>query len=422
MKNAPMHKPLGEQEKIMEKAMNRTTTVGGLLILCLLLTAALAGPASARYRYEDYKPDEENCLLCHKYPANGRVEVETGRIRYFYVNSKLFNNTVHGKIRCRNCHQGILQIPHDNPPKVDCSTECHLKEPSTGKPFSHKTIVEGFQESVHGVTNPDGTPKKFARDLPHCTDCHVNPEYMGIASLSNLDQIGIAEESVRRCKACHENAEWAERFYQHVSHRLRTRSRSAEAIVELCLRCHKDEERMRRHNKPATANYKDMYHWKMVLFKDQNAPDCLSCHAPAGYSVHTLKPKENPDSPVNDINKLRTCANVGGTQECHPSPTRQFAKGRVHTSGLGLEEMVVDVMGGETKTDIAVLAKEKRFKTLLIQEESSLISDKDRFEARIIGILRLIYKLLITGTIGGMASHQALDLFATLRNLGKHHH
>ncbi len=59
----------------------------------------------------DAVSDTENCLLCHRYPSIGRYD-ESGIKRVFYVNDKKFAGSVHGKLKCKNCHVGLDQIPH----------------------------------------------------------------------------------------------------------------------------------------------------------------------------------------------------------------------------------------------------------------------------------------------------------------------
>ena len=97
----------------------------------------------------DMVPDTENCLLCHRYPSMGRYD-ETGRKRIYYVSDDKFAHSVHGKLKCKNCHVGLDKIPHTDIKKVDCSTMCHIKEPSTNREFSHINMVQQYEASVHG--------------------------------------------------------------------------------------------------------------------------------------------------------------------------------------------------------------------------------------------------------------------------------
>ncbi|MDX1778792.1 MAG: hypothetical protein R3339_07915, partial [Thermodesulfobacteriota bacterium] len=69
--------------------------------------------------------DVENCLMCHKYSGLGRID-ESGKKHLYYINEKLYAQSVHGKIRCKECHTDIEEYPHTDAKQVDCSNTCHL--------------------------------------------------------------------------------------------------------------------------------------------------------------------------------------------------------------------------------------------------------------------------------------------------------
>jgi hypothetical protein len=363
--------------------------------------------------------DEEACLVCHKYSGLARIDQKTSRTRLFYVSNDKYMNSVHGKVLCRNCHLKLDVIPHNDAKKVDCSTKCHLKEPSTEIEFSHSNLYEEVNKSIHGKGKPED-PKKESQDMPGCTDCHLNTVYKPVQGMDQ--EAGISLDALRRCIGCHTKEEWANRYYQHFTHRLH-RSRTAVETVNLCLNCHQDEEMMARHNLPSTSNYRDTYHWKGVLYGDQHAPDCISCHAPVGYSVHSLSSMQSKDSPVHPRNLQRTCANVEGTQQCHPGANPSFARGKIHQTGLGFEETVVAFMKGEsTVADISALRKERRFRNLMDVKDADLstLNEQERFQFKVYMIVKYVYTLLITVVIGGMLIHQLMDLYRTVKNRNNH--
>src|SRR5210317_353855 len=93
--------------------------------------------------------DVENCFLCHKYNGLGIID-EEGIKHLDYVNEDSYNNSVHQNVYCSECHDDIDRFPHPNAKKVDCSTECHLVDPSNNTNFSHAKMIEQFNLSVHG--------------------------------------------------------------------------------------------------------------------------------------------------------------------------------------------------------------------------------------------------------------------------------
>lgn len=359
--------------------------------------------------------DEEGCLICHRYSGLARIDQKTSKVRLFYVPDYKYKDSVHGKVLCRNCHLNLDVIPHIDAKKVDCSTKCHLKEPSTDRDFSHGNLYEEVNKSIHGKGTPDN-PKEYPQDMPGCTDCHINTVYQPVQGLTQSP--GISRDALRRCIGCHTNEEWANRYYQHFTHRLH-RSRTAMETVNLCLNCHQDPQMMARHGLPATSNYRDTYHWKGVLYGDPNAPDCISCHAPVGYSVHSLASMQTKESPVHPANLQQTCANELGTQQCHPAATEAFARGKIHQTGLGFEDTVAAVLRGEAAIEGDTgLRKARRLRNImdLDEEEIAAMEEKEQFQHRIYVIVKLVYTLLITVVIGGMLIHQLLDLYRTVKN------
>lgn len=365
--------------------------------------------------------DEEGCLICHKYPGLGRIDQETGSLRLFYVNDDTYKTSVHGKVLCRNCHLNLDVIPHTDARKVDCATKCHLKEPSTDREFSHGSHYTEINNSIHGKFTNDGKPKRFSEDMPGCTDCHLNSIYRPVTSMTS-QEAGVSADALRRCLGCHEDKDWTNRFYRHFSHRLHSSKTSKETVL-LCLQCHENGKMMSRHGLIATANYKDTYHWKGVLFGDANAPDCISCHAPVGYPVHSMNTMLEPSSAVHKNNLRQTCSNTSGVQQCHPNATAKFAEGEIHQAGLGLEDTVAAFIKDETAlSDIDVLRKERRFRNLFanVDLDPGTFDEDEAFHRKVYGLVRYIYTLLITVVIGGMLLHQIMDFYRTVKNLKKH--
>jgi hypothetical protein len=359
--------------------------------------------------------DEEGCIICHKYPGLGRIDQQTGRLRLFYVNDMTYKNSVHGKILCRNCHLKLDVIPHADFAKVDCSTKCHVKEPSTDRDFSHGTIYNDLNLSVHG-TGTSERPKKHSEDMPVCTDCHLNTVLQPVTGI--LDQeAGVSADALRRCIGCHTDKDWSNRFYQHFTHRLH-RSKTALETVKLCLICHQNATKMARHGLITTDNYRDTYHWKGVLYGDKNAPDCLSCHAPVGYTIHSMKDMDDKASPVHAANLQQTCANQEGMQICHPNAVAKFASGKIHKTGVGLEETVNALVKGEPiSAEIDELRKNRTFTNLMAGDEEtdlSALSEQERLHWKVLMLVKYVYTLLITVVIGGMLVHQLFDFWRTV--------
>ncbi|MDH5648512.1 MAG: hypothetical protein OEY67_02550 [Gammaproteobacteria bacterium] len=296
-----------------------TTTRYLLLGMGLLLAS---GAFNNAFSFED----DEGCLMCHKYPMMGRI-TDDGVKRLYYVMPNVYQRTVHRNVPCGDCHSYIKELPH-KPVKegVTCNSECHsIKNPATGKQFSHKVIYDAYKQSIHGRSKAAEGPDA---DKPYCITCHSNPLY-------NPAEAAPPKHIVDRCVVCHEDRKFAERWYNHTSRRIREVRRTSEEIVHLCSSCHGNKELVEKHVDLAKAenrdlgkkfsvavtSYKESFHGKLTQYGFKKTANCLNCHAQEkNYfrSVHEIRPSRDPLSPVHKDNKLETC------QQCHVHADENF--------------------------------------------------------------------------------------------------
>jgi hypothetical protein len=392
------------------------------LIVGMLALLILAGGASLSG--DVFAADRENCLMCHKYSGIGRFD-DTGHRRIFFLNESIFRTSVHGFLRCRQCHVDIKAIPHTDTHGVSCTVDCHLIEPSTKswgdkkKNFSHQRVADIFNASVHNpTTSRDGRSRVSTDDVPTCKYCHTNPLYY----------VETADPALRKkekaivndvCGQCHENTTWAKRFYGHFTRRVNKRRGAAE-MVELCLSCHSDVKIMSRNALPPINAFEDSFHFKAIKFGDKRVPDCLGCHAPLGFPAHNIRSLNDPDSSVYPDTRLEnTCA----LEDCHgATTTKDFASGRVHNIDVDVID-TGDIRRAQAEDYIYdVIEKQEKFDILTTETQES---EGTELEVLIINLVRLVYLfLIIAPTLIGMFLHQALDFYATLRERRKHggHH
>ncbi len=288
------------------------------LFLAALLLCGVAGVANAA--------DELNCVLCHKHRGLSRID-EDGKFRLFYINEALFEEGPHVRVKCLDCHRDINKVPHNPAKKVDCTTECHLTEPSGQKNFSHKPVSDLLAKSVHGKLDADGNVKKNEQDYPACKDCHEEPLYRPLSFFKGKSY-GISERGISRCKTCHRTGKFAESFYKHVTSRLQKMRKPSE-IVGICAKCHGDKEFQKRHKlDDVVTSYKETYHWKAIRFGSEETPDCMDCHVVKGEGVHFIEAKDSPTSASYKKNVATTCR----TSECHAKAGPQLADFRVHVT------------------------------------------------------------------------------------------
>lgn len=270
--------------------------------------------------------DDENCMMCHKYPGLTRVSDE-GYLRLFYVDSERYAHSVHTKVKCSGCHADIKEIPHQEAKPVDCATECHIKESGSEKPFSHKKILADLQTSIHNPDNPD-VRAKIVEDFPSCTDCHQNPTYRFLSG--DVEEVASARHQERvfqKCSVCHDDNTDYRYYFNHVTHRIKDLSPS-EDVVKTCSKCHSRDEMAEKHKlKNAAATYLDTFHGKAVEFGLENSPTCIDCHVKTGESAHKIMSYKNPESATFEENRYLACKDA----DCHADPGPEFGMIRMHT-------------------------------------------------------------------------------------------
>lgn len=305
------------KEECSQKGIENLMSLAGLLCILVLLYSGQVAAFT----------DEEGCLLCHKYPKMGRV-TEDGARRSYYVMPHVFGTTVHRNVPCRDCHNYIKELPHREVKEgVRCDSECHsVKNPATGKNFTHKPIADVYNKSVHGrEKNETG----LEADKPYCITCHTNPVY-------NPSEDVPPKRIIDRCVVCHEDREFVKSWYNHTSRRIREVKRSSQEIISLCSSCHEDKQLVDRHMKAAeqkgeklgdkfviaVKSYNDSFHGKVNRYGFSKAANCLDCHADYNnyyLSVHEIRPSRDPLSPIFKDNRHKVC------QRCHTYANENYS-------------------------------------------------------------------------------------------------
>jgi len=351
------------------------TDLPEILLACFLAAIFSLISFGSAFAQTDTFVDIDNCMLCHRYPTLGKYELN-GKKKSYYINGEGYANSVHGKRRCTNCHLGLDKIPHATIEKVDCSMICHIENSVSVTEVSHVNVVKKYEASVHGKGYGDNL-KPYPEDLPTCTYCHNNRGYYA----QDTDHSGPDDSA-------------------SIFRRPTRQLRSQIDVVELCASCHEDQEKMARHGLETIQTYKDTFHWEALKYATPNAPDCISCHVPQGYSSHTIRHENEMLSSVNIINRLNTCSNQGGVQTCHPGATIGFSSGRVHEYGAKAQ-----LLTGEDGCDSD--------ESLMVKQARNNFPEEEVFHYTVLSIIRVVYKILIGFTIGFMSFHQMLDYIRT---------
>jgi cytochrome b subunit of formate dehydrogenase len=285
-----------------------------------------------------FAEDQQNCLFCHKYQRLRAYDAQ-GTLHNFYVNPRLFDQSIHRATTCVGCHSDIETVPHAEAQKVDCTKVCHIdrwKALTGTAEFSHQRIANSFQKSIHAAQPND--PPEIAELKPDCKYCHLNDLFL-------LPEDVPSEKVLKRCNNCHKD-EGLQKAFTHIFHRFKkTTSLPPLDIVELCASCHADKD---FHNvvgftgsqAEAVKTYKETIHYRILQFGGDDTPHCISCHASG--SIHDIRALSDPQSSVHPDNRFKTCQ----AGECHPASTASIAVIDSHLSKYkdkGIELQIFEI-------------------------------------------------------------------------------
>ena len=125
-----------------------------------------------------------DCLDCHLDPTTTRTVGEKAVSLVFPTNG--FNRSVHVRLECIDCHEGIKDLVHPSKlPTPNCAG-CHEQE------------AKQYNASIHGVSHTLG-----ASGAASCWDCHGGHE---IVPVKQADSPAFKLNLPATCAKCHSNA------------------------------------------------------------------------------------------------------------------------------------------------------------------------------------------------------------------------
>ncbi len=350
----------------------------------MLLFSAWIGLWSA---HSAEKLSNSDCFDCHLDPTTTR-KVD-GKIVSLVFPTNAFNQSVHAKLDCIDCHAGIKEAVHESKlPPPDCSS-CHEKEgqdyATSIHGLSHKMGASGAANcwDCHGShdigpiksasspvfklnlpktcakchSNPGLTKEyemkrpeaaaQYAESIhgralmkmglivaPSCNDCHgVHDIKRGVDRDAPINHVNIA----KTCGKCHVGIE--ETYNKSVHGQLLAVGDKRGPVCSDCHTAHEVETPQNGHFKMASdqrcgkchedrlEHYRETYHGKaMALGKPTKAAEVAACYDCHGH--HDVLPISNPASRLSKTNILATC------QQCHPGATVGFTQYKPHANPM----------------------------------------------------------------------------------------
>ena len=235
--------------------------------LALALGALLAtgGPRLAKA--------ETDCLACH-----GEKGMQDASGHSISVDGQTFGASIHGSLKCGDCHATIKDYPHpDQITPVKCET-CHADQAAGLVGSVHANRAEHPCTSCHGDAHsifPKDDPRSavYPLNVPRtCGACHGNAAMAKKHGLPNvyplyIDSIhgfALSKEGLlvaANCQSCHGS-------HHILSHKDPQSATYKTNIPKTCGNCHAG----------ITAEYMNGVHGKAVAAGDLKAPVCTDCH------------------------------------------------------------------------------------------------------------------------------------------------
>jgi len=297
-----------------------------------ILIAALVAPMSVAVRAGD--PD--NCLLCHQFRGLSRYDAESSRAHLFFVDPDYVHELQgpHARLACTDCHPRVevAVIPHRPVTRVDCTRQCHLREPGrVERRFSHANVARLLERSAHSSSLLSDL--EFARGpllgagQSKCLYCHDEPVFGDPGGVAPVVR-ALGRRAFDRCDVCHAEQIPADVAYylRHIAARLQP-ARAPLEQAQVCAVCHADPRILATHDmKNTVASFLRSFHGKAALLGDERTASCVSCHVAAGENAHLMLGHTDERSSVNPRNVANACRSAA----CHPGADVRLAAAGVH--------------------------------------------------------------------------------------------
>lgn len=315
---------------------------------------------------------QNDCLACH-----GDKSMQDAAGHSIAVDGSTFSSSIHGSLKCNDCHADIKEYPHpEHIAPVECK-KCHADEGSLLAGSVHSSSKDHPCTSCHGDAHSifpksDSRSAVYPLNVPKtCGNCHgtdgmarkhglpsVYPNYMDSIHGFALSKEGLLVAA--NCQSCHGS-------HNILSHKDPQSPTFKANVPKTCGTCHAkindDYEKGAHGHAVAAGNLKapvctDCHTAHAILqpteseFRMQSTPICGSCHKDklstyrdtfhsqlgslGGYvetarcwdchGAHEIYPTSDPRSPVNKANLVATCG------KCHAGANLSFVQYQPHAN------------------------------------------------------------------------------------------
>ena len=283
-----------------------------------------------------WKKETDKCLRCHSVRRLPKV-LPSGEEMQLYVNKEDFYKTVHGKVGCWVCHQGIDFSNHPRPVRIESkkvyteriSSACYRCHPKDviSRHKGHARVIElkGILcIECHGYHKNQAIRewRERARFQEYCMSCHKLDIIKTLPSQEKINvkvDLSQLQESVHKkfeCIVCHRGFSKKE----HPSYNFKNRKEyTINLSKNICQTCHTEEELKKNPahyaiSKTATCIECHGYHNVKSLKVPAGVPEnkyCMSCH-----SMSLTKKMENGEILSIKVNEREILASAHKDLKC----------------------------------------------------------------------------------------------------------
>jgi cytochrome b subunit of formate dehydrogenase len=304
----------------------------GIAAIGLWFASAAVGGAGAQ---PAEKIPNETCFACHGNEGFAMPDA-SGNLRSLHIVKEKFEQSVHGKRLCVDCHKQITQVPHQKIDRIMVScVQCHqdlwakAQQENKTEQFAELGMVvqqiDRYMRSIHArpraedqsLTNatcynchdphyvyPRGSPirAEWRLNLPRtCGNCHKSQLELYAVSVHGKEVLQNHNPSAAICSDC------------HTTHDVESPKLASTKLVitQNCGSCHEQN----------LKSYLETYHGKVAELGYAYTAKCFDCHG-----SHSIQPTAEPTSKVHPIHRLQTC------RQCHQNATPGFATFQPHAT------------------------------------------------------------------------------------------
>ncbi|MBO8144013.1 MAG: cytochrome c family protein [Thermodesulfobacterium sp.] len=243
--------------------------------------------------------EKEYCMSCHSGALTKKME--NGEKLSLKVDESQILHSVHGKLKCSDCHKGYSTKSHPirsfksiseyRSKAQEVCRNCHAKE------------VSEYNSSIHKALVSKGYP-----EAPDCLSCHG---YHGVSRISTDD---IARYNL--CSSCHSKE--SDSFKESIHYKAFEEGKEGAPVCSSCHGAHKvlptsvanlKDSCISCHSEAKSYHNKWLYNppFKLESFVDVhfNGSSCSACHASGEKAVIlTLATSESKVLTLEELSKL----------------------------------------------------------------------------------------------------------------------